>query len=111
MNHTDFQSCIDACNACADACDRCASACLREDQVQMMARCIALDVDCAQICRLAAAAMARQSDFAMQLCQLCSAVCSACGAECAKHQPDHCQRCAASCRACAAACEKMAAAA
>jgi hypothetical protein len=38
------QACLDACNACADACDRCSTACLQEQDVKMMARCIALDM-------------------------------------------------------------------
>ncbi len=50
-----YQSCIAACNACADACDICSAACLHEDDIKMMARCVALDTDCAQICRTAAA--------------------------------------------------------
>ena len=53
MTHQEFRECIDACNACAAACDNCATACLAEEDVKMMARCIALDIDCAQICRLA----------------------------------------------------------
>ncbi len=108
MNTNAFQSCIDACNACADACDNCAAACLREEDVKMMARCIALDIDCAQLCRFAAAAMARGSEHAAAICQLCATLCAACADECAKHQMEHCQRCAEACRACAAACSQMA---
>jgi len=107
MMQQQFQSCIEACNACADACDMCSAACLHEEDVEMMARCIALDMDCAQICRLAAAFMARGSDFAGALCQLCAEVCQACGDECAKHQAQHCQDCAAACRRCAEACRQM----
>jgi len=69
MAHQDFQDCIDACNNCAAACDHCSTACLAEEDVKMMARCIALDMDCSQICRLAAAYMARGSDFAAALCR------------------------------------------
>jgi len=54
-----YQSCIDACNMCADACDYCSSACLQEYDVKMMAECIRLDMDCAAICRMAAAYMAQ----------------------------------------------------
>src|ERR1700682_4475707 len=50
-----YQSCIEACNTCADACDYCSIACLQEDDVKMMAECIRLALDCAAICRLAAA--------------------------------------------------------
>ena len=44
---------------CADACDYCSSACLQEYDVKMMAECIGLDMDCAAICRMAAAYMAQ----------------------------------------------------
>jgi len=111
MAHLQFQECIDACNACADACDYCATACLAEDDVKMMARCIALDMDCAQICRLAASCMARGSEFAAALCRQCADICAACEQECAKHEMDHCQQCAQACRRCAQACRAMAAAA
>jgi hypothetical protein len=111
MTKDEFQACITACYACAAACDNCASACLREDEVKMMARCIALDMDCAQICRTAAGFMARGSDFAVELCRQCAAVCSACAEECGKHQMDHCQACAEACRRCAEACLGMAGAA
>ena len=47
----------------------------------MMADCIRRDMDCAAICRMAAAYLARDSQFAQQVCQLCAVVCDACGAE------------------------------
>ena len=59
MSHEQFQSCIEACQRCADLCDHCASACLEEQNVAELARCIKLDMDCAQICRMAAGYMAR----------------------------------------------------
>lgn len=108
MDQMNFQSCIDACNACADACDFCSAACLKEDDVKAMARCIALDMDCAQICRVAASLMARGSDQAQAFCRLCADICNACADECGQHQMDHCQKCAEACRACAAECERMA---
>ena len=109
MPHEQFKSCIDACNACAEACDHCAASCLKESDVKAMARCIALDVDCAEICRLAAAYMSRGSERAQDMCALCAEVCEACGEECAKHQKmEHCRRCAEACRRCAEECRRMA---
>lgn len=105
--HSAFQSCIDACTACADACDTCAAACLREDDPKMMARCIALDIDCAALCRLAAGFMARDSEMAADICQLCADMCESCGDECGKHPMQHCQECAAACRNCAQQCRAM----
>src|SRR5699024_671392 len=94
MPHEKFKSCIDACYACATACDHCAVSCLDEQDVRSMARCIKLDLDCAEICRVAASYMARGSEFAQAICRLCAEVCQACAEECAKHQMNHCQRCA-----------------
>ncbi|MGJ9420348.1 four-helix bundle copper-binding protein [Massilia sp. CMS3.1] len=109
MTNENFQECIDACHACADACDQCATACLGEDDVKMMVRCIASDIDCAQLCRLAAAYMARGSQFARAMCKLCADVCTSCGEECGKHSMEHCQRCAEACRRCAESCRSMSA--
>ena len=109
MNHQKFNACIEACNACAVACNHCAAACLQEPDVKMMVRCIATDMDCAQMCALAAAAMARNSDHAKAICALCADICQACGDECAKHDMDHCQQCAKACHRCAEECRKMAA--
>lgn len=111
MSHHQFKSCIDACYACAAACDHCATACLQEPDVKMMARCVALDMDCAQICRTAAACMASGSEFAKAVCALCADICQACGEECARHQMGHCQECAQACRRCADECRRMTAAA
>lgn len=103
----EYQACIDACNKCAVDCDRCAVACLSEENVSEMARCIALDMDCAAICRLAAGFMARGSDYAKEICELCAIICDACGEECAKYPANHCQKCAEACRQCASACRSM----
>ena len=108
MPHDRYATCIEACNACADACDHCASACLRESDPKPMARCIALDIDCAEICRTAAAFMSRDSELAAVSCAACADVCEACGAECAKHDMEHCKRCAEACRQCAQECRRMA---
>jgi hypothetical protein len=104
-----YSSCIEACNRCATHCDHCASACLKEADVKSMAACIALDLDCAGICRFAAGAMARESAHAPAICRLCAELCEACAEECAKHAHAHCQDCARACRACAEECRRMAA--
>lgn len=108
MAHQQHASCIEACDQCAAACNHCSTACLQEQDVKMMARCIALDMDWAAICQLASAAMARGSENAPAICTLCSDICEACAEECAKHQMDHCQACAEACRRCADECRRMA---
>ncbi|MEO6279354.1 four-helix bundle copper-binding protein [Roseateles sp.] len=109
MPHDLNDACREACNACADACDRCATACLQEPDVKPMAHCIALDMDCAALCRLAAGAIARGSEFSKRICGLCALLCDTCGKECGNHQHQHCQDCATACAECAAACRRMAA--
>ena len=105
-----YQSCIDACIRCAAACDHCAASCLREDDVEMMALCIQLDIECSTVCRTAVQLMHLQSNHSNAMCQLCADVCNACAGECGKHDHSHCQACAAACRECAAECMSMAAA-
>lgn len=106
--HIEYAACINACNACAAACEHCSTACLHEPDPGHMARCVELDIDCAAICRLAAAAMARGSEFAEALCNVCAQICEECGDECGKHAMDHCQECAEACYRCAQECRSMA---
>lgn len=109
MPHQKFQSCIQACYECAEACNHCAASCLQEQDVKTMARCIALDIDCAGICELAASVMARAGESSKIVCRACAEICEMCGEECAKHQMDHCQQCAQACKRCADECRRMAA--
>lgn len=100
--------CLRACNECSAACLQCASACLEEEDPKPMTRCIALDTECADICRHAAASIARGDEHRLVLCLLCAEVCEKCAAECAKHAMDHCKHCADACKRCAVACRAMA---
>ncbi len=109
MSPQTYQSCIEACQACVITCEHCASSCLREQDVKAMARCIALDRSCADICSFAVREMARGSDFAAKVCAVCAEVCQACGDECGNHQHQHCQDCAKACHSCAEECRRMAA--
>ncbi|MBC5991845.1 four-helix bundle copper-binding protein [Pontibacter cellulosilyticus] len=90
---------------CITACETCATACLHEDNVKMMARCIMIDRDCADICTLTARFMARDSEHTKHVMKECIEICRQCEAECRKHDHDHCQKCADACRECAEACE------
>lgn len=75
-----------------------------------MADCVRLDRDCADLCRLAAMFLARESELAGEVCRICAEACDDCGAECARHKMDHCQRCAEACGRCAEECRQVAAA-
>jgi len=106
---TRHQEIIEALERCAAACDHCAASCLEEDNVAMMARCISLDMDCAQICRFAAGALTRNSENAGAIARLCADICGACASECSKHDHDHCRKCAEACEHCAESCRTIAA--
>ncbi len=90
---------------CAAACHMCLDACLGEGDVKMMTKCIRLDLDCAEICTMIAAFVARSSEHASHLLAECAEICGKCAAECEKHDMDHCQECARACRKCEAACK------
>lgn len=108
MSEPTYLNCIAACNACADACDRCLSACLLETDTGRLVRCIALDLECAALCRLLAGYAARGSKFAPGLAALCATVCAACAGECESHEQVHCQACAKACRDCEQVCRRLA---
>jgi hypothetical protein len=90
--------------ACAAECNRCMAECLNEEDVSMMARCIELNVDCADICTTTAGFVARNSESTDTLLEICAEVCRACGEECSKHESEHCRDCADLCMECADAC-------
>ena len=102
------QTILDALARCIAACEMCSDACLHEDHVHMMVPCIELDRDCADICRLTSAFIARGSQHAQHVIKECIEICQKCADECGKHQHDHCQYCAEACRKCVEACQQYA---
>ena len=107
MPHLYFQDCIDACNKAAEACNECAVACLFQENRYDFARCVQLQMDCAEICRLTAAFTARNSELAAQLGWLTAEVCDTCADECERHPLEQCRGCARACRECASQCRNM----
>jgi hypothetical protein len=89
---------------CAATCEYCATACLKEEDIDMMRNCIMLDRDCADICRLTATLLSRNSDNTDRILEVCAEVCQKCADECKHHEHDHCQDCARVCSDCAEAC-------
>ena len=107
MAHEKNQELLDALNNCAAECNHCATTCLEEQNVKMLARCIKLDIDCADICQLMSSYVARGSEHANHLSKECAEICEACAEECEKHAKngmEHCRKCAEACRRCAEAC-------
>jgi hypothetical protein len=89
---------------CVVACETCAAACLNEDDVTMMARCIELDRDCAELCMQGVHLLLRDSELAHPFLVVCEEACRLCAEECKKHDHGHCKRCAEACERCAESC-------
>ena len=109
MSHKKNMELIQELNNCAMECSHCAMACLGEEDVKMLANCIKLNLDCAEVCRTAASLLSRGSDHGNHLVKECGEICNTCADECEKHSHmEHCRKCAEVCRACADACSEMA---
>jgi hypothetical protein len=103
---------ISACLSCAVACNMCSDNMIgmeSHDNRELMARCIRLCRECADICSLSASWMSRASLLSNHICRVCVEVCNACAEACEQHAPHHelCGPCAAECRRCAAVCLEM----
>ena len=107
MTNEKYQPCIDACKKVIAACEACAEACRSEGNAAMMKRCIGLDTDCADFCKLAVRFMERDSVFTSLICEDCAEICRDCADECAKHKSQHCKDCAQACYLCLDECLKM----
>ncbi|ALS76374.1 ferredoxin [Planococcus rifietoensis] len=110
MAHEQHQQLLETLHDCMAACNHCFDACLQEDDVKMMAGCIRLDRECADMCAYLEQAITRNSPFVSQLAKVCAEICQACGDECQKHADmhDHCKHCAEACHKCAEACRSIA---
>lgn len=109
MSHEKNKELISMLNECAVECNHCTAACLEEQDVKMLAKCIKLEIDCAEICRLATSFLARGSEHAEHILKECAELCEACAKECEKHSHmEHCKKCAETCRKCAEACQQTA---
>ncbi|MEW5804418.1 MAG: four-helix bundle copper-binding protein [bacterium] len=106
---------IDETSMCSQTCVTCADACVGEKDT-MLAACIRLDMDCADICCTTNRLLSRLTETPMNVVrsqlQTCIVACQECGAECNKHaeQYEHCRICADACSRCAQACTDLLAA-
>jgi hypothetical protein len=98
---------------CANTCTQCADACLSESNVTELAKCIRLDLDCADVCGATSRILSRQTEYdanvTRAVLEACIAVCRSCADECEGHAEhmEHCRICAAQCRRCEEACRSL----
>ena len=104
---------IDACLNCFQACISDADADLVEQDINELRTCIALCVNCADVCDVTARLLSRSASWDLfvvhRLLQGCVRVCTTCAQECAKHADHHrhCAVCERACRACIQACTAL----
>lgn len=104
---------IDNLVECANTCIQCADACMSEAEPAKLAKCIRLNLDCADVCATTSRVVSRQTEYdanvTRPLLEACKAVCRSCGDECQVHASEmaHCRICAESCRRCEQACREL----
>ena len=90
---------------CAFACESCTVACLEVKDVSLMAYCIELSRDCAEICLLGAKLLRRDSKVTDGFLMVCEEACRLCAEECSlHHEYEPCKACAIACFSCQEAC-------
>jgi hypothetical protein len=106
---------IEQLQSCANTCTQCADSCLSEPGLSPeLAKCIRLNLDCADVCEATARVLSRQTEYdanvSRALLAACAAICRSCGDECQRHgaHMEHCRVCAESCRSCEVACSEFA---
>jgi tetrahydromethanopterin S-methyltransferase subunit C len=93
-------------NACAILCNMCFDACLKENEVQLMAECIRLNRECADICQFTASFFSSDSVHTAKLVSICADICQKCAEACEKHEHhEHCRKCAITCQTCHEMCK------
>src|SRR5271157_1621685 len=103
-----YQTCIDTCMNCAETCEACATDCTKDSNIKMLAKCLFVLRDCADICTMSSRFMSRTSMYSKNMCRVCADICDACAAEGDKHKSmESCKVCADACRMCASECRKM----
>ena len=105
--------CLEACLDCAQTCVSCADACSAEADPKMLAKCIRLNNDCADLCGVTVRILMRRTasdpSVVRATVEACAIACAACAAECEHHgeHMEHCRICAEVCRGCAEACGRL----
>lgn len=108
-----LEAALEALIECANTCTQCSDACLSEQDASSMAKCIRLNLDCADVCTATGRVVSRQTEYDADVTraqlEACIAACKSCGDECESHGEHmaHCRVWAESCRVCEQACRDL----
>ncbi|TGE29405.1 four-helix bundle copper-binding protein [Hymenobacter metallicola] len=98
------QHLFNALNDCTATCNECYSANLTSSLAAGRVRSILLTRDCADLCQLVAAFVARGSEHVQFLLRECAELCRACADEATQYDDDCSRRCTQACRQAEDAC-------
>ncbi|MBF9239431.1 four-helix bundle copper-binding protein [Hymenobacter sp. BT683] len=98
------QHLFNALNACVAACNQCFTSSLAGAIDTSRVRSIQLSRDCADLCQLVAAFVARGSEHVQYLLRECAELCRACADEVTQYPQSHCRHCTEACRQAEDAC-------
>ena len=102
-----MDECIRSCTDCSRVCLETIAYCLEQGGQHASAADIKLLQDCADICQVSAASMARKSEMHGRFCALCAEIGEKCVEACERLGGDaQMQRCAEACRKCAEQCRE-----
>lgn len=106
-----LRDCVALCLECHEAVTQCLFHCLGRGGEHASPAHIRMMMDCAEITRVAADFMLRESAQHNYTCGVCSKICEHCADDCEGLDPEdeHMRRCAEICRRCAESCYTMAA--
>jgi hypothetical protein len=105
----EMQKCVDACMECYSCCERTMSHCLKQGGRYVDMAIMGALMDCADVSRVCADMMMRQSPLATEMAAMCARICDMCAEACmAMAEDTMMKRCAEVCRKCAEACRAMA---
>ncbi|WLR49818.1 four-helix bundle copper-binding protein [Bacillus tianshenii] len=107
MPHGKYHDLIEILHKCMAACNHCYEECLKDKYTEMLAECIRLDRECADMCGYLEQALVRGTPFVTDLAGVCATICEACGNECQKQDYEHCRKCADVCFKCAKECKDL----
>lgn len=91
---------------CAIACRLCAEACIKRNDIELLQRCIHLNVDCAELCTITINFLIRNSEILDDQLDVCAELCALCAEESNRHysQVPECRQSAELCALAEEAC-------
>jgi len=108
MVQEQYEQLLEVAHECMVACNYSYDQSFKKGDVQMLANCIQLNRECADICSYLEQAISRGSAYVLELATLSATICEACAEECEKHNDDYHQQCAIASTNCAKVCRSIA---